>query len=55
MILKKGKRIEKDFLTNNGKIEIVLVIGIWNLRFVWNLMLEIWDFKKSVNGYGVYL
>jgi len=47
MILKEVKRIEKDIFI---KIEIVWVIGIWNLRFVWNLMLEIWDFKKSVNG-----
>jgi len=50
MILKEVKRIEKDIFINTGKIEIVWVIGIWNLRFVWNLMLEIWDFKKSVNG-----
>jgi hypothetical protein len=26
-----------------GKIKIVEVIGIWDLRFVWNLMLEIWN------------
>jgi len=28
------------------KIEIsaVLVIGVWNLRFICNLVLEIWDF-----------
>ena len=32
-------------------IKIVWVISIWNLRFVWNLMLEFWDFKDSVNGY----
>jgi hypothetical protein len=43
MILKKGKRIEKNIFINTGKIEIVWVIGIWNLRFVWNLMLEICD------------
>jgi hypothetical protein len=32
-------------------IKKVLVINIWNLKFVWNLMLGIWDFKDSVNGY----
>jgi hypothetical protein len=31
--------------SNTGKIRIVLVI-----RF-WNLILGIWDFKDSVNGY----
>jgi hypothetical protein len=33
------------------KEHIVWVISISNLRFVWNLMLGIWDFKYSVNGY----
>jgi len=33
---------------NTGKIKIVLVICIWNLRFVWNLMLRVWGFKYSV-------
>jgi len=28
MILKKGKRIEKDIFINTGKIEMVWVIGI---------------------------
>jgi hypothetical protein len=30
---------------------LVWVISISNLRFVWNLMLGIWDFKDSVNGH----
>ncbi len=33
----------------------VLVISISNLRFVWNLMLGIWDFKDSVNDYSFFL
>ncbi len=33
---------------------LVLVISISNLRFVWNLMLGIWDFKDSVNGYSFF-
>jgi len=28
----------------------VLVIEYWNLRFIWNLVLGIWDLKKIVNG-----
>jgi hypothetical protein len=27
----------------------VWVISIWNLRFVWDLMLGIWDFIDSMN------
>ena len=54
MILKEVKRIEKDIFINTGKIELVWVIGIWNLRFVWNLMLGIWDFKNSVNVYNYF-
>jgi hypothetical protein len=29
-----------------------LRFGAWSLRFICNLVLGIWDFKKSVNGYG---
>ncbi len=28
-----------------------MVICIWNLGFVWDLMLGIWDFLDFVNGY----
>ena len=38
MILKKGKRIEKDIFINTGKIKIVKFFSIWNLELVfWNL------------------
>ena len=31
----------------NPKQKIALnQFGIWSLRFIWNLMLEIWDFKE---------
>ncbi len=33
------------------KIIVLYSFGIWSLRFVWNLVLGICDFKKSVNGY----
>lgn len=49
MILKKGKPIKKDIFINTGKIEfrsraaqaLAPRVGFWNLRFVWDLMLEI--------------
>jgi len=32
----------------------VLVIEYWNLRFIWNLVLEIWDFQYSVNSLQIF-
>ena len=31
-------------------LEVVLVIGYWILRFIWNLVLVIWDFKEMGTG-----
>jgi hypothetical protein len=38
MILKKGKRIEKDIFINTGRIKRGWFFSIWNLELViWNL------------------
>ena len=29
----------------------VLVIGYWILEIIWNLVLEIWNFKAATNVY----
>ncbi len=42
------------FATVHGVVELVEIpnsFGHWYLRFVWNLMLETYDFKKSVDVY----